>query len=73
MWMKNTYIPLDMVFIRADGTVHRIAARTEPFSERMISSEGLVSGVLEIAGGRAEQLGLKPGDKVRHRLFGATP
>jgi uncharacterized membrane protein (UPF0127 family) len=73
MWMKNTYIPLDMVFIRADGTVHRIAARTEPFSERMIFSEGVVSGVLEIAGGRAEQLGLKPGDKVRHRLFSATP
>lgn len=73
MWMKNTYIPLDMVFIRADGTVHRIAARTEPFSERMIASQGNVSAVLEIAGGRAEQLGLKPGDKVRHRLFNATP
>jgi uncharacterized protein len=73
MWMKNTYIPLDMVFIRADGTVHRIAARTEPFSERMIPSEGAVSAVLEIAGGRAEQLGLKPGDKVNHRLFSATP
>jgi uncharacterized protein len=73
MWMRNTYIPLDMVFIRADGTVHHIAARTEPFSERMISSQGQVAGVLEIGGGIAERLGLKPGDKVRHRLFGAAP
>jgi len=73
MWMKNTYIPLDMVFILADGTVHRIEARTQPFSERIISSEGKVSAVLEIAGGAAERLGLKPGDKVRHPYFGASP
>jgi uncharacterized membrane protein (UPF0127 family) len=69
MWMKNTYIPLDMVFIRADGTVHRIEARTEPFSERIISSGGPVKAVLELAGGAAERLGLKPGDKVRHPYF----
>lgn len=73
MWMRNTYIPLDMVFIRADGTVHRIEERTEPFSERIISSEGPVSGVLEIAGGAAARLGLKPGDTVRHRHFGTAP
>jgi uncharacterized membrane protein (UPF0127 family) len=73
MWMRNTYIPLDMVFIRADGTVHRIEARTEPFSERIISSEGPVSAVLEIAGGAAQRLGLKPGDKVVHPTFGKTP
>lgn len=72
MWMRNTYIPLDMVFIRADGTVHRIEARTEPLSEHIISSNGPVSAVLEIAGGNAERLGLKPGDKVRHPLFGAA-
>jgi uncharacterized membrane protein (UPF0127 family) len=72
MWMRNTYIPLDMVFIRADGTVHRIEARTEPLSDRVISSNGPVSAVLEIAGGNAERLGLKPGDKVRHSLFGAA-
>ncbi len=72
MWMRNTYIPLDMVFIRADGTVHRIEARTEPLSERIISSNGPVSAVLEIAGGNAERLGLKPGDKVRHPVFGAA-
>lgn len=73
MWMRNTYIPLDMVFIRADGTVHRIETRTEPLSERIISSEGPVSAVLEIAGGAAERMGLKPGDKVRHAVFGSAP
>lgn len=73
MWMRNTYIPLDMVFIRADGTIHRIEARTEPLSERIISSEGPVLAVLEIAGGAAERMGLKPGDKVRHRAFGTMP
>ena len=72
MWMRNTYIPLDMVFILADGTVHRIEARTEPLSERIIASEGPVTAVLEIAGGNAERLGLKPGDKVRHALFGTA-
>jgi uncharacterized membrane protein (UPF0127 family) len=72
MWMRNTYIPLDMVFIRADGTVHRIEKRTEPLSERVISSQGPVAAVLEIAGGTADKLGIKPGDKVRHPYF-ATP
>lgn len=71
MWMRNTYIPLDMVFIRADGTVHRIAAMTEPHSEEIIASKGRVTAVLEIAGGEAARLGLKPGDKVRHRHFGS--
>ena len=69
MWMKNTLIPLDMVFIRADGTVHRIEARTEPLSERVIGSNGPVTGVLELAGGAAERLGLKPNDKVRQSHF----
>jgi uncharacterized membrane protein (UPF0127 family) len=69
MWMKNTYIPLDMVFIKADGHVHRIEARTDPMSERIISSQGLVTAVLELAGGAAERLGLKPGDLVKHPVF----
>ncbi len=73
MWMRNTYIPLDMVFIRADGTVHRIEAQTVPFSERTIGSQGAVSAVLEIAGGGAARLGLKPGDTVRHAHFGNAP
>lgn len=69
MWMRNTYIPLDMVFIREDGTVHRIEARTEPLSETVISSRGPITAVLEIAAGNAERLGLKAGDKVLHPHF----
>jgi uncharacterized protein len=69
MWMKNTYIPLDMVFIKANGTVHRIAVRTEPLSEKVIASEGECAAVLELAGGAAERLGLKVGDRVLHGLF----
>lgn len=71
MWMRNTLIPLDMVFIRADGTVHRIAARTEPLSERVIGSQGPVTAVLELAGGAAARLGLEVGDRVRHPHFSA--
>lgn len=69
MWMRNTYVPLDMVFIRKDGTVHRIEASTEPLSEAIISSQGDTVACLELAGGEAARLGLKPGDKVDHRLF----
>ena len=72
MWMHNTYISLDMVFIRADGVVHRIEARCEPLSDRVIASEGPVTGVLELAGGAAGRLGLKPGDTVRHSHFANT-
>lgn len=72
MWMRNTYIPLDMVFIKSDGTIHRIAERTEPLSEDVIASQGQVSAVLEIAGGMAERHGIKPGDKVRHSIFGTA-
>jgi len=72
MWMRNTYIPLDMVFIRSDGTVHRIETRTEPLSEDIIASRGEVSACLELAGGAAERLGLKPGDRVEHRFFSAA-
>lgn len=69
MWMRNTYISLDMVFICADGVVHRIEAGTEPFSEAVIASAGNVSAVLELKAGIAGKIGLKPGDKVVHRLF----
>ncbi|MCK5549844.1 MAG: DUF192 domain-containing protein [Hyphomicrobiaceae bacterium] len=72
MWMRNTYIPLDMVFIRADGVVHRIEKRAEPMSERIIASDGEVTAVLELAGGAADRLGLKVGDRVRHPHFSAS-
>ena len=70
MWMRNTYIPLDMVFIRADGVIHRIEVNAEPLSDRVISSGAPVAAVLELAGGAAARLGIKPGDKVRHAIFG---
>lgn len=73
MWMKNTYIPLDMVFIRADGIVHRIEMGTEPFSERVIPSEGDAAAVLEVKAGTAARIGLKAGDRVEHPLFAKTP
>lgn len=69
MWMKNTYASLDMVFIRADGVVHRIEYSTEPMSERVISSQGAVLAVLELAAGEAKRLGLKPGDRVDYATF----
>ncbi|MGL4395101.1 MAG: DUF192 domain-containing protein [Hyphomicrobium sp.] len=69
MWMRNTYISLDMLFIRGDGTIHRIAASAEPLSETIIASQGLVRAVLEIPGGAAARLGIKPGDRVRHPAF----
>ncbi len=69
MWMKNTYIPLDMVFIRADGTVAVVAENTVPHSLRVIGVEEPVLAVLEVAAGTAKRIGLKPGDRVRHRIF----
>jgi uncharacterized protein len=63
-WMKNTYLPLDMIFIRADGTIRRIAANTEPLSERTVPAGGPVRYVLEVIGGTARKLGIEPGDKV---------
>ncbi len=69
MWMKNTYLPLDMVFISRDGHVASIAENTEPLSERIISSAGPVFAVLEINAGEAARLKIKKGDLVRHPLF----
>lgn len=68
-WMKNTLIPLDMLFIKANGTIARIAANAKPLSEDSIPSYEPVRAVLEIAGGRAAQLGLKAGDKVHAATF----
>jgi len=69
MWMKNTYISLDMIFIRADGRILRIAENTEPLSTKIISSGGLAKGVLEVIAGTAQKYGIKPGDRVAHPLF----
>jgi uncharacterized protein len=69
MWMKNTYISLDMIFIRADGRILRIAEHTEPQSLKIISSGGLAKGVLEVIAGTAQKYGIAPGDRVAHPLF----
>lgn len=70
MWMKNTYIPLDMIFIRADGRILRIAENTTPESEAIISAGGPVRGVLEVIAGTTRKYGIAPGDRVAHPLFG---
>lgn len=63
-WMKNTRIPLDIVFIRADGTVIRVAEKATPYSLAPIDSGEPAAAVLELVGGRAAALGLKPGDRI---------
>lgn len=69
MWMKNTNISLDMLFIRADGTIAAIAENTVPQSLDTISVQEPVRGVLEMAAGTVKRLGLRPNDKVYHRIF----
>jgi uncharacterized membrane protein (UPF0127 family) len=65
-WMKDTQIALDLLFIKRDGTIAKIAANAMPLSTANIPSGGRVKAVLEIPGGRAAQLGIKTEDKVRH-------
>jgi uncharacterized protein len=69
MWMKNTYISLDMLFVREDGTIAAIAENTEPLSLQTISVNEPVKGVVELAAGTAKRLGIQRGDKVYHRIF----
>lgn len=64
MWMKNTPLSLDMLFIDEAGRIRHIAERTEPFSERIIGSGGPVRYVIEVNGGRADALGIRPGDQL---------
>ncbi|WP_128934024.1 DUF192 domain-containing protein [Bradyrhizobium zhanjiangense] len=71
MWMKNTYVSLDMIFIRADGRILRIAENTEPMSTKIISSQGPARAVLEVVAGTAQKYGIRPGDRVAHPLFGS--
>jgi uncharacterized membrane protein (UPF0127 family) len=69
MWMKNTLVSLDMIFIRHDGTIARIAENTQIESERIIPSGGPVRAVLEVAAGTAKKYGIAPGDKVGYPIF----
>ena len=70
MWMKNTVLPLDMIFLKGDGSVAGIAKRAVPFSTEIISSPGKVRGVLEVNGGTADRLRIAVGDHVDNPLFG---
>lgn len=70
MWMKNTYLPLDMVFVGRDGRVVSVKEGAVPMSEEVISSGGLVTGVIEINAGTAKRIGVRPGDRVLHPMFG---
>jgi uncharacterized membrane protein (UPF0127 family) len=69
MWMKNTFISLDMLFIASDGRITRIAAQARPHSTATIASMGYVSAVIEIGGGEAARLGIQNGDRVSHPAF----
>ena len=69
MWMANTYLPLDMLFIESDGRISRIAESTIPLSRESISSRKRARGVLELNAGTVRQLGLSVGDRVIHERF----
>ncbi|BDG72523.1 hypothetical protein Rmf_24520 [Roseomonas fluvialis] len=73
MWMRNTITSLDMVFIAADGRIHRIAERTVPLSLATVSSNGPVRATLELGAGVTERMDIRAGDRVLHRIFGTAP
>ena len=69
MWMRNTYVPLDMLFIDAAGRITQIAADTQPLSDTVVASREPVRAVLELRGGVSAKLGIEPGHRVIHPLF----
>lgn len=69
MWMQNTFLPLDMLFIKSDGRIVKIIERTVPQSTTRIPSGEAITGVLELNGGTASRLGIKAGDQIRHTAF----
>ena len=69
MWMRNTYVSLDMIFIQSDGRIRRIAENTETESDKIISSGGPVRAVLEVVAGTAKKLGIEPGDRVASAIL----
>ena len=73
MWMKNTPLSLDMLFISIDGRIATIATHTRPYSTERIHSGVKIGAVLELLAGTAERLGIAPGDLVRHSMFGDPP
>ena len=69
MWMRNTFIPLDMIFISNNGKVKKIHKDAQPHSEDFISSDHLVRAVLEVSSGTIDRVGLRVGDQILHRIF----
>jgi len=72
MWMKDTYLSLDMIFVGADGVVLNIAEKTVPHSLIPIVSTGKALAVLEVSAGTTRRLGIRPGDRVYHSIFGGA-
>ena len=72
-WMKNTLIPLDILFIKLDGTIGHIHQNAIPHDLTSISSQGFASAALEINGGLSQKLGIKAGDRIKHELFTYDP
>jgi uncharacterized membrane protein (UPF0127 family) len=68
-WMRNTPSPLDIIYIDPHGRIVSIARNTTPMSDEIIPSNGPASGVLELRAGRADEIGARPGDRVRHPFF----
>jgi uncharacterized membrane protein (UPF0127 family) len=69
IWMKNTAIPLDILFVRSNGKILKIEHMAQPYKLRSASSEAVIAAVVELKGGRALELGIKPGDTVDHPFF----
>ncbi|MEL6264943.1 MAG: DUF192 domain-containing protein [Pseudomonadota bacterium] len=72
-WMKNTFIPLDIIFVDGEGRVLNVAANTVPFSEASVLSEGIASAVLEVNAGQARKHGITRGSQLVHPAFRAAP
>ena len=72
IWMKNTSIPLDILFVRSNGKILKIEHMAQPYKLRSASSEAVVAAVVELKGGRAQELGIMPGDLVKHSFFGTA-
>ena len=69
IWMKNTSIPLDIIFVRSNGRILKIEHMAQPYKLRSASSEAVVAAVLELQGGRSRDLGILPGDLIKHEFF----
>ena len=70
IWMKNTSIPLDILFVRSNGKILKIEHSHQPYTLRSASSEAVIAAVVELKGGEAKRRGIRPGDEVKHPFFG---